>query len=117
LQSNGHIDYTTKEDSEFEPSINEPHEGVPVIDDEQLRAFPENEEEEKEEIPLPTTAAVGILSRPIAFALRAAVIAPAAPHIANLESFSLMYMQVNTADRISRVESIVGIYLSLCSFM
>jgi hypothetical protein len=54
---------------------------------------------------------VGILSRPIAFALRAAVIAPAALHIANLESFSLMYMQVNTADRISPipVESIVGI--------
>ena len=56
MQSNGHIDNTTKEDSEFEPSINEPHEGVPVVDDEQLRALPENEEEEKEEILLPTTA-------------------------------------------------------------
>jgi hypothetical protein len=55
LQSNGHIDNTTKEDSEFEPSINEPHEGVPVVDDEQLRTLPENEEEEKEEILLPTT--------------------------------------------------------------
>jgi archaellum component FlaC len=54
LQSNGHIDNTTKEDSEFEPSINEPHEGVPVVDDEQLRTLPENEEE-KEEILLPTT--------------------------------------------------------------
>jgi hypothetical protein len=56
LQSNGHIDNTTKEDSEFEPSINEPHEGVPVVDDEQLRTLPENEEEEKQEILLPTTA-------------------------------------------------------------
>ena len=55
MQSNGHIDNTTKEDSEFEPSINEPHEGVPVVDDEQLRVLPENEEE-KEEILLPTTA-------------------------------------------------------------
>jgi hypothetical protein len=34
-----------------------PHEGVPVVDDEQLRALPGNEEEEKEEILLPTTAA------------------------------------------------------------
>ena len=43
---------------------------------------------------------VGILSRPIAFALRSAgaVIAPAALYIANLESFSLMYLQVNTAE-------------------
>ena len=56
MQSNGHIDNTTKEDSEFEPSINEPHEGAPVVDDEQLRVLPENEEEEKEEILLPTTA-------------------------------------------------------------
>ena len=57
MQSNGHIENTTKEDIEFEPGINEPHE-VPVVDDEQLRALPENEEEEKEEILLaPTTAA------------------------------------------------------------
>ncbi len=29
--------------------MNEPHQGgVPVVDDEQLRALPENEEEEKE---------------------------------------------------------------------
>ena len=56
MQSNGHIENTTKEDNEFEPGINEPHE-VPVVDDEQLRALPENEEEEKEEILLPTTAA------------------------------------------------------------
>ena len=56
MQSNGHIDNTTKEDSEFEPSINEPHEGAPVVDDEQLRVLPENQEEEKEEIVLPTTA-------------------------------------------------------------
>jgi len=57
LQSNGHIENITKEDNEFEPSINEPHEGIPVVDDEQLRALPENEEEEKEEILLPITAA------------------------------------------------------------
>jgi hypothetical protein len=57
LQSNGHIENTTKEDNEFEPSINEPHEGGPVVDDEQLRALPENEEEEKEEILLPSTTA------------------------------------------------------------
>ncbi|HYA84865.1 MAG TPA: hypothetical protein VEH06_15660 [Candidatus Bathyarchaeia archaeon] len=56
MQSNGHIHNTTKEESEFEPSINEPHEGVPVVDDEQLRTLPENEEEEKEEILLPTAA-------------------------------------------------------------
>jgi hypothetical protein len=54
LQSNGHIENTTKEDNEFEPSINEPHEEVPVVNDEQLRALPENEEEEKEEILLPS---------------------------------------------------------------
>jgi hypothetical protein len=57
LESNGHIENTIKEGNEFEPGINEPHEGVPVIDDEQLRAFPENEEEEKEEILLPSTTA------------------------------------------------------------
>ena len=57
MQSNGDMETTTKEDNEFEPSINEPHEGVPVVDDEQLRALPENEEEEKEEILLPTTTA------------------------------------------------------------
>jgi hypothetical protein len=56
MQSNGHIDNTTKEDKEFEPGINEPHEGALVVDDEQLKALPENEEEEKEEILLPTTA-------------------------------------------------------------
>ena len=54
MQSNGHIENTTKEDNEFEPGINEPHEGVPVVDDEQVRALPENEEEEKEEILLPS---------------------------------------------------------------
>jgi hypothetical protein len=53
LQSDGHIENTTKQDNEFEPGINEPHEGGPVVDDEQLRALPENEEEEKEEILLP----------------------------------------------------------------
>ena len=57
MESNGHIENTTKEDNEFEPGINEPHEGVPVVDDEQLRALPENEEEEKEEILLPSTTA------------------------------------------------------------
>jgi len=57
LQSNGHIENTTNEDNEFEPGINEPHEGVPVVDDEQLRALPENEEEEKEEILLPSATA------------------------------------------------------------
>ncbi len=58
MQSNGHIENTTKEDNEFEPGINEPHQEVPVVDDEQIRALPENEEEEKEEILLaPTTAA------------------------------------------------------------
>jgi len=36
LQSNGHIEYTTKEDNEFEPSIDEPHEGIPVVDGEIL---------------------------------------------------------------------------------
>ena len=56
MQSNGHIENTTKEDNEFEPGINEPHEGVPVVDDEQLRALPENEEE-KEEILLPSATA------------------------------------------------------------
>jgi uncharacterized phage infection (PIP) family protein YhgE len=56
LQSNGHIENTTKEDNEFEPGINEPHEGVPVVVDEQLRVLPENEEEEKE-ILLPSTFA------------------------------------------------------------
>ncbi|MGC1928711.1 MAG: hypothetical protein WA667_07025 [Candidatus Nitrosopolaris sp.] len=55
MQSNGHIENTTKEDNEFEPAINESHE--PVVDDIQLRALPENEEEEKEEIPLPSTIA------------------------------------------------------------
>jgi hypothetical protein len=55
LQSNGHIENTTKQDDEFEASINEPHEAV--VDDEQLRTLPQNEEEEKEEILLPTTAA------------------------------------------------------------
>ena len=39
MQSNGHIENTTKQDDEFEASINEPHERVPVVDDEQLRAF------------------------------------------------------------------------------
>jgi hypothetical protein len=57
LQSNGNIENTTREENEFEPSINEPHEGIPVVDDEQLRALPENEEEEKEEILLPSTTA------------------------------------------------------------
>ena len=55
MQSNGNIENTTKEDNEFEPGINEPHEGALVVDDEQLRALPENEEEKKEEILLPTT--------------------------------------------------------------
>jgi hypothetical protein len=55
LQSNGNIENTTKEDNKFEPGINEPHEGALVVDDEQLKALPENEEEEKEEILLPTT--------------------------------------------------------------
>ncbi|MGA9154029.1 MAG: hypothetical protein WBZ36_25900 [Candidatus Nitrosopolaris sp.] len=54
MQSNGHIENTAKEDNEFEPDINEPHEGTPVVDDEQLRALPENDEEEKEEILLPS---------------------------------------------------------------
>ena len=53
MQSNGHVENTTKEDNEFESGINEPHEGVPVVDDEQLRVLPENEEEEKEETLLP----------------------------------------------------------------
>jgi hypothetical protein len=44
LQSNGHIENTTKEDNEFEPRINVPHERVLVVDDEQLKALPENEE-------------------------------------------------------------------------
>jgi hypothetical protein len=57
LQSNGHIENTAKEDNEFELDINEPHEEIPVVDDEPLRALPGNEEEEKEEILLPTTAA------------------------------------------------------------
>ena len=57
MRSNGHIENTTTEDNEFEPSINEPHEQVPVVNDEQLRALPENEEEEKEEILLPSTTA------------------------------------------------------------
>ena len=47
------MENTTKEDNEFEPGINEPHQEVPVVDDEQIRALPENEEEE---ILLPTTA-------------------------------------------------------------
>ena len=55
MQSNGHIENTTKEDNEFEPHINEPHEGI--VDDEQLRALPENDEEEKEEILLPSAIA------------------------------------------------------------
>jgi U3 small nucleolar ribonucleoprotein component len=50
------MENTTKEGNEFEPSINEPHEEVPVVDEEQLRALPENEEE-KEEILLPSTTA------------------------------------------------------------
>jgi hypothetical protein len=65
LQSNGHIENTTKEDNEFEPGINEPHEGVPVVDDEQLRALPENEEEEKEEILLPSTTAAKTTKRKV----------------------------------------------------
>ena len=48
----GHIENTTKEDNEFEPGINEPHERIPVVDG----ALPENEEE-KEEILLPSTTA------------------------------------------------------------
>jgi hypothetical protein len=63
LQSNGHIENTTKEDNEFEPGINEPHEGVPVVDDEQLRALPENEE--KEEILLPSTTAAKTTKRKV----------------------------------------------------
>ena len=59
MQSNGYIENTTKEDIEFEPGINEPHE-VAVVDDEQLRALPGNEEEEKEEILLPSTTAAKI---------------------------------------------------------
>ena len=38
MQSNGHIANTTKEDNESGRGINEPHEGVPVVDNEQLRA-------------------------------------------------------------------------------
>ena len=63
MQSNGHIENTTKEDNEFEPGINEPHEGVPVVDDEQLRALPENEEEE--EILLPSTTAAKTTKRKV----------------------------------------------------
>ena len=55
MQSNGHIENTTKGDNEFEP-----HERVLVVDDEQLKALPENEEEEKEEILLPSTTAAKI---------------------------------------------------------
>jgi hypothetical protein len=51
------MENTTKEVNEFEPSINESHEGVPVVDDGELSALPENEEEEKEEILLPSTTA------------------------------------------------------------
>ena len=63
MQSNGHIENTTKEDNEFEPGINEPNEGVPVVDDEQLRALPENEEEE--EILLPSTTAAKTTKRKV----------------------------------------------------
>jgi hypothetical protein len=56
LQTNGHIEDTTKEDNEFEPGISEPHKRVLIVDDERLRVLPENEEE-KEEILLPSTSA------------------------------------------------------------
>ena len=57
MQTNGHIEDTTKEDNEFEPDINEPHKRVLIVDDERLGVLPENEEEEKEEILLPSTSA------------------------------------------------------------
>ncbi len=54
------MENTTKEGNEFEPGINEPQEEVPIVDDEQLRALPGNEEEEKEEILMPFTTAAKI---------------------------------------------------------
>ena len=47
MQSNGHIENTTKEGNEFESGINEPHERVLVVDYEQLissfsSSFPDN---------------------------------------------------------------------------
>jgi hypothetical protein len=65
LQSDGYIENTTKEDNEFERGINEPHQGVPVVNDEQLRALPRNEEEEKEEILLPSTFAAKTTKRKV----------------------------------------------------
>jgi hypothetical protein len=65
LQSNGHIENSTKEDNEFEPGIDEPHERVLAVDDEQLRVLPGNEEEEKEELPLPSTTAAKITKRKV----------------------------------------------------
>jgi hypothetical protein len=41
----------------FESGIKEPQTQIPVVDDQQVNVLPENEEEEKEEIPL-TTASV-----------------------------------------------------------
>ena len=65
MQSNGHIENSTKEDNEFEPGIDEPHERVLAVDDEQLRVLPGNEEEEKEELPLPSTTAAKITKRKV----------------------------------------------------
>ena len=44
----------------FESGIKEPQKQIPVVDDQQVNVLPENEEEEKEEIPL-TTASVAAL--------------------------------------------------------
>jgi hypothetical protein len=41
----------------FESGIKEPQKQIPVVDDQQVNVLPENEQEEKEEIPL-TTASV-----------------------------------------------------------
>jgi hypothetical protein len=48
----------------FESGIMEPQKQIPVVDDQQVNVLPENEEEEKEEIPLTTASALKAKSSP-----------------------------------------------------
>jgi hypothetical protein len=45
----------------FESGIKEPQKQIPVVEDQQLNVLPENEEEEKEEIPLTTASLASAL--------------------------------------------------------
>jgi hypothetical protein len=47
----------------FESGIKEPQKQIPVVDDQQVNVLPENEEEEKEEIPLTTSVASALKAK------------------------------------------------------